>query len=161
MLVKQLKEGMLAPEALEAEVRKILFAPIDWADPFRKLKESSIKRNAIARGDAVSLDKVVFENIDADTLTPEEYATLEALRRDMPEADVRAMWTVVTCGNMEQRYPKARVMVEFGGRLFRREVDLREIVCHRCGTPPSNHKEGCEYWAGPKGSNQRASRREP
>lgn len=163
-LVAQLDEGMLAPESLEPTVRKLLFAPIGWADPFRKVQPDAVRKTARQRGLLADGQNgfVEFSTVPADTLEPAEYAVLVGLRECLPEAEVQALWTVAECGDLQQRFPKARVVLTFGGRKFMREVDLQEIPCERCGKGPWAHwkaRGGCVYYAGEKGERQRAARR--
>ncbi len=164
-LIQQLDEGMLAPELLDDIARDILFQPIAWADPYRKVPPHSVRRVARDRGLADEEDTVSFDTLEADSLSPAEYKTLQALRKALPEAQITPMWTIARCGQLEQKHPKARVVVEFGGRPFVREVALLEIPCAHCGANPSEHAEAVNtnkcfnYWAGEKGSAQREYRR--
>jgi len=124
--VERLDAGVLPDDEFDHIIREYLFSPLGPWPRFKKLKAEPIKELAMLRGKSDGQDRVTFETILASDLKDHEWEQLKELKGLFPRAqDVEAYWVVATCGEFEQKFTKARITLNYYGRIFQKEVQLK------------------------------------
>jgi hypothetical protein len=122
---ERLEAGVLPEEEFDEIIRQYLFRPLGPWPRFRKLQPKHVKELALLRGQATKTDEVTFETVPADEFKDQEWVQLQELHGLFPQAqDIRVCWHVATCGGFAQKVTKARVTLNYYGRLFQQELKL-------------------------------------
>jgi len=122
---ERLQAGVLPQEEFDGIVRDHLFAALGPWPRFKKIKPQYIRELAILRGRSDGSDEVEFDTVPADELASAEWSDLKKIQAMFPDAkEIVALWTVATCGDQIRKFPKARITIEYYGRIFQQEVKL-------------------------------------
>jgi hypothetical protein len=122
--IDRLNAGVLPDQEFDDTIRWLLFRNVRFWAKWRKIKPEHVRELAQMRG-RTTQNYVKFETVEPDEFTDQEWSQLQNLKRIFPGAkDIAVYWVVATCGEHEQRWTKARIVLDFCGVAFHQELLL-------------------------------------
>jgi len=122
-----LEAGQLPELELDEIIRTHLFRGLEGWPRWRRVKEWTVRKLAVAEFLARRGDPVMFSTVEIppENLTDEQRETIQDLWELVPEATFITPFQVVgRCGELEVRWPKVRITIEYHGRIFQQELKL-------------------------------------
>jgi hypothetical protein len=122
-----LEAGKLPDLELDEIIRTHLFRGLEGWPRWRRVKERTVRELAIAEKAGDWKDDVIFktQEIFQGQLTQEQQDTIRDLWELVPDAlFITPFWVVGRCGDLEVKFPKVRVTIDYHDRIFQQELKL-------------------------------------
>jgi hypothetical protein len=122
-----LDAGQLPDLELDEVIRTHLFRGLEGWPRWRRVKERTVRELAIAEKKGGWQDEVRFRTVEIppEKLTDEQRDTIADLWELVPDAlFITPFWIIGQCGELEVRFPKVRVTIDYHDRIFQQELKL-------------------------------------
>lgn len=122
-----LEAGKLPDLELDEIIRTHLFRGLEGWPRWRRVKAETVRELAIAEKKSNGQDKVQFSTVEIPPaeLTDEQRDIIADLWELVPDAlFITPFWVVGQCGELEVRFPKVRVTLDYYDRIFQQELKL-------------------------------------